>query len=203
MENIDVYVRCYYLEGADYLLSRKATTLVWDYLISNCCFCDSLDRLSRKMEFSASMSKQTPKELKVNVRFKEEGLAIELTLCTEENCTLKLEEFKIVFDDIKETPDVVKKGWIAKETILKEKNRVEDRRIKIRFLGVCSIIVILFAYLILFGYFGILCPILLGGGLVVILITTLIQSLPSCSYQPRKTELKAKLNIEYFKQKAS
>lgn len=199
MEKIDVYVKCYYLEGADHLLSRKATTLVWNYLISNCCFCDSLDRLSLQMK----MSKQTPKELKVDVRFKEEELAIELTLCTEENCTLKLEEFRIVFDDIKEIPDVVKKGWIAKETILKEKNRAEDRRIKIRFLGIWSIIVILLAYLILFGCFGILCPILLGGGLVVLLITTFIQSLPSYLYQPENTELKAKLNIESLKQNVS
>lgn len=204
MENINVYVRCRYSEGTDYLLSREATAFVWDYLISNRCFCDSLDSLISKMEFSTNMSKQTLKELRVDVHFKEEELAIELTLRTKENCTLKLEEFRIVFDDIKEIPEVIKKGCIAKDTILKEKNGVEERIKKSLLLGIGSCIIIVFIYFVLSGCFDILYPVLLVGVLpFTFLITVTISFLPLDLYQPKETEFKTKLNIESLKQNVS
>lgn len=208
MENIDVYVKCYYPYAKwNRRISVTGCKMIWNYLLSDTCFNELLHSKISALENLSQHTKQTLSELYVDLTWdKEIGmLSVSFDFYTKEGAQKSfLNAFQITFRDINHQTDTIKSGQDLKQLLFEEFNRVNKGS---RLFGnVCGLLGVIIISLFVYGLnsrnlYAIIIAFLLGliakGSLAFIFEYCLRR------YLPKETEFKTKLNIESLKQNAS
>ena len=197
MENINVYVKCYYPHfDRSRCLSVTGCKMLWIYLQSDAHFNDLLQcKVNGIIENSIQSSGQTLSELYIDVFWdrdrKVEQLSINFDFYTKEGGHLAFNNvFEISFTDMNRSVDTAKKGYDLRKFLLKETKQVDKGIILFFSIELISVItsLVLAAYGLesnhyeLFFYVAILILPLLGNQLLI----------PLCisPFLPKKTEYK-------------
>lgn len=209
MENIDVYVRCYYpYANRNRRISVTGCKMIWNYLLSDTCFNELLHRKINALEDLSQHTKQTLSKLYVDVTWdKEIGmLSVSFDFYTKEGAQKSfLSAFRITFSDINHQTDTIKLGQDLEHLLFEEFNRVNIKGPSL-FGSVFGLLGVIIIPLLVYG--------LNSYNFYVLIITTLLGFIVTESrafifeyclrrYLSKETEFKTKLNIESLKQNAS
>lgn len=209
MEQIDVYVKCYYpYAERNRRISVTGCKMIWNYLLSDTCFNELLHRKISALEDLSQHTKQTLSELYVDVTWdKEIGmLSVSFDFYTKEGAQKSsLSAFRITFSDINHQTDTIKLGQDLEHLLFEEFNRVNIKgpRLFGSVFGLLGVIVILlFVYgLNSHNFYALIIAFLLG--FIATESSAFIFEYCLRRYFPKETEFKTKLNIESLKQNAS
>lgn len=209
MENIDVYIKCYYpYAERNRRISVTGCKMIWNYLLSDSCFNELLHRKISALEDLSQHTKQTVSKLYVDVTWDKEfgRLSVSFDFYTKEGAQeSSLSAFRITFSDINHQTDTIKLGQDLKLLLFEEFNRVNIKGPRL-FGGVFGLLGVIVMSLVVYGlkscnFYAIMTVTFLG------LITTASRDFifEYClrRYLPKETEFKTKLNIESLKQNAS
>lgn len=209
MENIDVYIKCYYPYAKwNRRISVTGCKMIWNYLLSDTCFNELLHRKISSLEDLSQHTKQTLSKLYVDITWdKEIGmLSVSFDFYTKEGAQKSsLSAFRITFSDINHQTDTIKLGQDLKLLLFEEFNRVNIKgpRLFGSVFGLLGVIVISLAVYCLntHNFFAILIATVLGA--IAIESRDFIFECCLRRYLPKETEFKTKLNIGSLKQNAS
>lgn len=209
MENIDVYIKCYYPYAKwNRRISVTGCKMIWNYLLSDTCFNELLHRKISSLEDLSQHTKQTLSKLYVDITWdKEIGmLSVSFDFYTKEGAQKSfLSAFRITFSDINHQTDTIKLGQDLEHLLFEEFNRVNIKGPSL-FGSVFGLLGVIIIPLLVYG--------LNSYNFYVLIITTLLGFIVTESrafifeyclrrYLPKETEFKTKLNIESLKQNAS
>lgn len=209
MENIDVYVKCYYpYANRNRRISVTGCKMIWTYLLSDACFNDLLQCKISALENLSQQTKQTLSELYVDITWDMEigMLSVGFDFYTKEGAQKSfLNAFQITFSDINHQTDTIKLGQDLKQLLFEEFNRVNIKGPSL-FGNVFGVVGVTFISLVVYvmkshNIGGIIIAVLLG-----FMATESRAFIFECClrrYLPKETEFKTKLNIESLKQNAS
>lgn len=209
MENIDVYVKCYYPYAKwNRRISVTGCKMIWNYLLSDICFNELLHRKISALEDLSQHTKQTLSKLYVDVTWDKEfgRLSVSFDFYTKEGAQKSyLNAFQITFSDINHRTDTIKLGHDLKQLLFEEFNRVNIKGPRL-FGGVFGLLEVsilsLVVYCLKSGNFG---AIMIGTLLAAITTAKTDFIFERClrRYLPKETEFKTKLNIESLKLNAN
>lgn len=209
MENIDVYIKCYYPYAKwNRRISVTGCKMIWNYLLSDTCFNELLHRKISSLEDLSQHTKQTLSKLYVDITWdKEIGmLSVSFDFYTKEGAQKSfLSAFRITFSDINHQTDTIKLGQDLEHLLFEEFNRVNIKGPSL-FGSVFGLLGVIIIPLLVYG--------LNSYNFYVLIITTLLGFIVTESrafifeyclrrYLPKETEFKTKLNIGSLKQNAS
>lgn len=209
MENIDVYIKCYYPYAKwNRRISVTGCKMIWNYLLSDTCFNELLHRKINALEDLSQHTKQTLSKLYVDVTWdKEIGmLSVSFDFYTKEGAQKSfLSAFQITFSDINHQTDTIKLGQDLEHLLFEEFNRVNIKGPSL-FGSVFGLLGVIIIPLLVYG--------LNSYNFYVLIITALLGFIVTESrafifeyclrrYLPKETEFKTKLNIGSLKQNAS
>lgn len=206
MENIDVYVKCYYHCSVDRAyddrnrpVSVTGCKMIWAYLLSDTHFNDLLQRKINATENSTQSSGQTLSELYIDVFWyrQEEKLSVNFDFYTKEGGQqLFNNAFEIPFADMNRSVDTAKKGQGLREFLLQETKRV-DKSVSL-FLGIMFISIVTSLFLGIYGF--VLQHHELFPYAVILFLPAagyqLLLGLCIRLYLPKETQYKTKLNLD-------
>jgi hypothetical protein len=209
MENIDVYIKCYYPYAKwNRRISVTGCKMIWNYLLSDTCFNELLHRKMSALEDLSQHTKQTLSELYVDVTWdKEIGmLSVSFDFYTKEGAQKSfLSAFRITFNDINHQTDTIKLGQDLEHLLFEEFNRVNIKGPKL-FSNVCGLLGVIIISLFVYGLNSCnLYTIIIAFLLCLIVAASFAFIFEYClrRYLPKETEFKTKLNIESLKQNVS
>lgn len=205
MEQIDVYVKCYYPYAKwNRRISVTGCKMIWNYLLSDICFNELLHRKFSELEDLSQHTKQTLSKLYVDVTWDKEfgRLSVSFDFYTKEGAQKSyLNAFQIIFSDINHRTGTIKLGHDLKQLLFEEFNRVNTKGPRL-FGGVFGLLGVsvlsLLVYCLKSGNFG---AIMIGTFLAAITTAKTDFIFECClrRYLPKETEFKTKLNIESLK----
>lgn len=209
MENIDVYVKCYYpYANRNRRISVIGCKMIWNYLLSDTCFNELLHRKINALEDLSQHTKQTLSKLYVDVTWDNEigMLSVSFDFYTKEGAQKSsLSAFQITFSDINHQTDTIKLGQDLEHLLFEEFNRVNIKGPKL-FSNVCGLLGVIVISLVVYclnshNFYAITIATFLAA--IAIASRSYIFECCLHRYLPKEKVFKTKLNIESLNQNAS
>lgn len=151
MENIDIYIKCYFsLIGRNHLVSESITEHAWEYVLSEQSFCKFLHNKIEEVEVKTNQTGQTVKDMYIDIFYNQDNdeLKIILYFYTKEECEFKSETY-LKFPDFNTPVNTVKKYHTVKKDIERESRKVTYKSIIASLLAI--FLLILGQFLILYS----------------------------------------------------
>lgn len=209
MENIDVYVKCYYPYAKwNRRISVTGCKMIWNYLLSDTCFNELLHRKISELKDLSQHTKQTLSKLYVDVTWdKEFGmLSVSFDFSTKEGAQKSsLNAFQIAFSDINHQTDTIRLGQDLKQFLFQEFNRVKIKGPRL-FGNVFSLLGVIVISLVIYGLNSHNLYAIIVAAFLGFIATEGVTFIFECClrrYLPKETEFITKLNFESLKLNAN